>query len=75
MLNYEGKRYAIFLLVKPDVGAYSWMDFDRYESLIEAGEQAAQARLPEIRRTLRRGQWAFQIQRLRERLTDRRRKN
>jgi NTE family protein len=58
-------------LVEPDVGAFSWTDFERYEDIIQTGELAAQDRLPEIRRALRRGYWAFQIQRLRERLTGR----
>jgi len=64
-------RRVCDVLVEPDVGAFSWTDFDRYEDIIRAGEQAAQDRLPEIRRALRRGHWASQIQRLRERLTGR----
>ncbi|MCK7515689.1 MAG: hypothetical protein MZV70_74740 [Desulfobacterales bacterium] len=36
-------RRACDVLVEPDVGAFSWTDFDRYERIIEAGEQAAQA--------------------------------
>lgn len=68
-------RRVCDVLVKPDVGAFCWTDFDRYEDIIHTGELAAQEQLPEIRRALQRGYWVFQIQRLRERLTGRSQEN
>ena len=68
-------RRVCDVLVEPDVGAFCWTDFDRYEDIIHTGELAAQEQLPEIRRALQRGYWVFQIQRLRERLTGRSQEN
>src|SRR5204862_285446 len=42
------------VLIEPEVGRIHWADFGAVEECIQAGEQAAQARLPEIRQALRR---------------------
>jgi hypothetical protein len=69
-LRSAGRRVCD-VLVEPDVTPFTWMDFDRYEDIIQAGEQAARDRLPSIRNVLRRGRWATQILRLREHLAGR----
>ena len=45
------------VLIEPEVGRIHWADFGAVEECIQAGEQAAQARLPEIRQALRLARW------------------
>jgi NTE family protein len=45
------------VLVEPEVGRIHWADFGAVEECIRAGEQAAMARLPEIRHALRLARW------------------
>jgi len=68
---HSAGRRVCDVLVEPDVGTFTWTDFDHYEDIIQTGEQTAQDRLPDIRRALSRGRWAAQIQRLRARFAGR----
>ncbi|MGH9667827.1 MAG: patatin-like phospholipase family protein [Bryobacteraceae bacterium] len=52
--EFEWRRYSN-LVIAPDVSAVGWDSFGRTRELIEAGESAARAALPSIRRWLRRG--------------------
>jgi len=45
------------VLIEPEVGRIHWADFGAVEECIRAGEQAALARLPEIRQALRLARW------------------
>lgn len=45
------------IVIRPEVGQIHWADFGRYAELIRLGEGAAQARVADIRRALRRARW------------------
>ncbi len=52
-LSRPGRQQAD-LLIEPDVRHFHWTDFLKYDELIDRGEQAAESKLDEIRRALRR---------------------
>ncbi len=42
------------VVIRPDVGAYPWYEFDRFEQFLKAGEEAASAALPKIKKIITR---------------------
>ncbi len=52
------------VVIRPEVGQIYWSDFSELDSLVREGVAAAEARLPEIRRVVRRKRRRFNFQRL-----------
>jgi NTE family protein len=59
----ENSRRTADVLIEPAVKHVHWADFTDYERCIEAGEEAANAAIPEIRRMLRRERWLSKLRR------------
>jgi NTE family protein len=53
----ESSRRTADILIEPAVKHVHWADFTDFERCIEAGEEAASAMIPEIRKMLRRERW------------------
>ncbi len=45
------------VVIRPDLGAMTWVDFDRWAFAVDRGQEAARQALPEIRRALRQNHW------------------
>ena len=59
----ENSRRTADILIEPAVKHVHWADFTDYKRCIEAGEEAASAMMPAIRKLLRRERWLSPLRR------------